>query len=422
MFLAMLLFVAPSASFAQESRPDDAQQTTEPAETDRIVEGRPALYSVKRVAHPLTWVEMAFKPIWRSADSGWIQKLIARKPATEKTSGVRYGVDGMGSGSGFGPQVTLFHKDFLGRGIDVQVPLLYTFKRYQMYQFRASVPMASETFVKRLSFDFGAGYSSRAQDSFFGIGNESSADNETQFRTVTREASAGLTAKINDEWASSVRTVYQRVGVTKPTVGLSTQQNFDNSSVPGLFGATLGSLVFSIGRDNQTIDNKTFKGGSDQLEISFNDGLNGDVFRYWRYRLDSQHFIWLTNDGRKLLALRGLVETNRTSAGHDIPFFEMPVLGTRQTLRGFDNFRFRDKTAAALSLEYRYRIWSNIDFGLFVDEGQVAPQLGDLALSRFHTGYGARLFFWPKATLPISIDYGRSGEQWRVYLSINPKF
>jgi hypothetical protein len=418
----MLFFVASVAtSYAQEALPDDAKRSPEPAQAERVVEDRPALYSVKRTMHPLTWVEAAFKPAWRYAESGWIQKLIAQKPATEKTSGVRFGVDGVGMASGFGPRVTFYHKDFLGRGIDLQVPLVYTFKRYQMYQFNASVPIASDSFVQRLSLDIGTGYSSRARDSFFGIGNNSQLQDETQFRTITRAASAGFTATLNEDWSSTIRTVYQRVGVTRPTTGVSTQERFD-ASVPGLFGATIGSVVFAIRRDNQVRDDKTFKGGSDQLEISFNDSLGEEPFRYWRYRFDSQHFFWLTNDGRKVLALRGLVETNRASAGHEVPFFELPVVGARQNLRGFDNFRFRDKTAAALTLEYRYRIWPAIDLGLFVDEGQVAPRLGDLALNRFHTGYGARLFFWLKPTFPISVDYGRSAETWRMYISFNPKF
>jgi hypothetical protein len=91
-------------------------------------------------------------------------------------------------------------------------------------------------------------------------------------------------------------------------------------------------------------------------------------------------------------------------------------------LRGFENFRFRDKSALALTLEYRYRIWRLMDWGLFVDEGQVAPQLGDMAWNRFHTGYGARIFLWPKPNLPISFDYGRSNETWRFYINVNKAF
>jgi len=313
-----------------------------------------------------------------------------RKPDTDKVSGVKFGVGSAGTSSGFGPSVTFFHKDFLGRSIDVEIPLVYTYSQYQVYQFNASMPIGSGKSPDRLSFDLGTGYSSRARDDFFGIGNDSNRDDERQVRLVTRSASAGITANLNDHWKSQFHGVYRSVGVTKPTTGWSAQDHFDSTSVPGLFsGARLSSFVFSIGRDTEQLNNKSYTGGTDQFELSFNHSVDGGDYAYWRYHFDSQHFFPVSSDGRKLIAARGLVETNVTTGGHTMPFFDMPTLGSSSTVRGFENFRFRDKTALAMSLEYRYRIWPALDWGLFIDEGQVAPRLGDLGLDRFHTGYGA---------------------------------
>src|SRR5207253_8487954 len=103
----------------------------------------------------------AVKPVFRSAESGRLNTLITRKPDDSKVSGVKSGVDGDGTGSSLGPLVTFFHKDLLGKGIDVEVPLLYTLRRYQLYQFSASVPLVRESFVNRLSFDVGSMYDSR---------------------------------------------------------------------------------------------------------------------------------------------------------------------------------------------------------------------------------------------------------------------
>ena len=423
--LLLLIFLFGTLSqdvWAQEAPPDEPQQTEEQAQTERIVEDRPPLYSIKRGGHPLTWLEVAFKPVLRSAEGGSIRNLASRKSTSEKTSGIRFGFDGAGSGSGFGPEVTFFHKNFLGRNVDVELPLLYTYKRYEVYQLNAHMPVASQRFYGALSFDLGAGYRSRPQDDFYGFGNDSSVDNETQFRTVAREMSAGLSAKLSDYSTAGIHGVYSRVGVTAPTSGVSAQDYFDSSSTPGLQGGvTLRSLVFSIGRDNQQREKNAFRGGADRLEVSFNDGAGGE-FQYWRYRLTSQHFFPLSSDARKVIAVRALLETNQTTSGHSIPFFNMPALGSGQTLRGFQTSRFRDKTALALSLEYRYRIWPMIDVGLFVDEGQVAPKLGDLAMNGFHTGYGVRLFVWPKENSPITFDYGRSGEMWRFYVNFKPRF
>ena len=425
LLIAILIVIPATVARAQESLPGGAPSAEEPDtsdNSDRIVAGRPALYSLKRAAHPLTWIDAAFRPAFRSAEDGSIHRLIMRKPDTDKVSGVKFGAGSAGTSSGYGPLVTFFHKDFLGRGINVEVPLVYTYSQYQVYQFNASVPLRSGPSADRLRFDLGAGYTSRARDDFFGLGNDSNRDDERQVRMVTRDASAGLTANLDEHWNSRIRWVYRNVGVTKPTTGWSTQDHFDSASVPGLFGAALTSFVFSIGRDTQQVENKQFKGGADRFELSFNRSIDGGNFAYWQYRLDSQHFFPVSGDGRKVIAARGFVETNVPTAGHLMPFFDMPALGSGSTIRGFENFRFRDKTALAMSLEYRYRIWPSIDWGLFLDEGQVAPQLGDLGFDRFHTGYGVRMFVWAKPDLPISLDLGRTRESWRLYLSINTRF
>jgi hypothetical protein len=76
----------------------------------------------------------------------------------------------------------------------------------------------------------------------------------------------------------------------------------------------------------------------------------------------------------------------------------------------------------AIGLEYRYRIWRALDWGLFVDRGQVAPQPGDFAWNQLHTGYGVRLFVFPAPKLPITVDLGRSNEKLRLYVNFNPSF
>jgi len=438
LFLTTVVLVGPAVAVCgQEVSPGGltAEEQTVPAEEQkvledsaahsqqggRIVERRPPFYSFKQAIHPLTWLGAAPKPVFRSVANGRLNWLLPQKSGSEKISGISFGLGSVGPNSGYGPLVTLYHKDFLGRGIDLELPLVYTYARYDLYQFTATVPLASETFVKRLAFDFGTSYSSRSSDSFFGIGNDTPREDEVQVRTVSREATVGVSAKLNDNWNTGIHVRYRRVGVTSPLTGTSAQKEFAGLAVPGLFtGGDLASLVFSVARNTESPENNSFQGGGDEFEISFNEGR--DSFGYWRYRFNSRHFFPVSDDGRKVIAARGFLETNRTLPGHSIPFFDMPTIGSVSTVRGYENFRFRDNSALAFSLEYRYRIWPWMDWGLFLDEGQVAPRLGDFGLSRFHTGYGARLFFWPKPNLPISVDLGRSRESWLLYLNVNPKF
>ena len=409
---------------AQESLPPEEipsaestkpAESLEPASTERIVEGRPTLYTIKRVLHPLSWPDAALRPVFKSSESGFINRLLVNKPQPKY---VRFGVTGVGTGSGFGPVVTPFHNNALGKGIQIEAPLLYTYRGYESYQFKASVPLATQSLVETLSFDLGTAYKSRTMDQFFGIGNDSLVGDETQFRTVTREASAGFTANVNEHWTTGVWGVFRSIGVTEPAKGLSLHDHFSSSAVPGFSGDSLGSVIFSVGRNTQVVEDNAFKGGIDQLDLSFNNSVRGGDSRYWRYRFTSQHFIPLTSDARKVIAVRALLEGNQGR----VPFFDMPILGTASTLRGYENFRFRDKSALALTVEYRYRIWPRLDWGIFMDQGQVAPHLGDMGWNQFHSAYGMRLFVWAKPTTPISFDYGRSGETWRLYVNFSPRF
>src|SRR6266481_6391504 len=64
----------------------------EPANGDRIVSGRPPLYTFKRDINPLTWFEWGVAPIFRAAESGWIHRLATRPPAPEKTAGIKFAI------------------------------------------------------------------------------------------------------------------------------------------------------------------------------------------------------------------------------------------------------------------------------------------------------------------------------------------
>jgi hypothetical protein len=117
-----------------------------------------------------------------------------------------------------------------------------------------------------------------------------------------------------------------------------------------------------------------------------------------------------------------MAETNQEKGGSSVPFFDLPYIGSWKTMRGFEDYRYRDKSALALGLEYRYRIWRALEWAWFVDRGQVAPEPGDFAWNRFHTGYGTRLIMLPTPKFPIGVDIGRSNEKWRLYINFNPSF
>jgi outer membrane protein assembly factor BamA len=412
-------FVLPLS--AQEAPPDTTADQNDQQQTERIVDGRPRLYFLERAMHPVTWIEAGVRPIIRSAESGRLHKLATRPRDDTKISGVKLGFGGMGPGSGLGPRITLFHKNLFARGVDVEVPLLVTYRGYEDYRFKVSAPLISDGAADRVNFEIGSGYSSRRGDDFYGIGNDSSVDDRSRFRTVTRDATVGLSAKFDHEWKSGFHLGYRNVGVTDPVGAANAQDVFRNAGIAGLFtGASLRTVALSMERDTTDEKRLESEGGRERVEVSLNEGIGKGDFSYWKYRFDFEHYFPLSRDSRTVVLVRGLAETNQEKGGSQIPFFDLPSLGDWDTLRGFSNYRFRDKSALALGVEYRYRIWQALDWGLFLDEAQVAPEPGDFGIKRFHTGYGARLIVFPKSDRLFSFDVGHSKEGWRVYFNFNP--
>jgi outer membrane protein assembly factor BamA len=216
---------------------------------------------------------------------------------------------------------------------------------------------------------------------------------------------------------------HRNTGITAPRGDVSTQDRFSEFEVPAL---STGADTFSSGVrfdwDTKDKDQYATAGGLRRLEVSLNTGTAASPFRYWKSRLELQQFFKLVNDPRKIIALRAAVETNQEQAGDRIPFFNLARIGSWDTVRGLDTFRYYDKSAAYYGVEYRFGIWHVLDSALFVDQGQVAPEPGDFSFRRFHTGYGARLIVLPKPDRPVSVEFGRSGNTWRLYVSANRGF
>jgi hypothetical protein len=133
--------------------------------------------------------------------------------------------------------------------------------------------------------------------------------------------------------------------------------------------------------------------------------------------------------------LHGQLSTSTPRAGHVIPFYLMPTLGgfellrspgdetigsdgTLATLRGFTNYRFRDRHLVLLQAEYRIPLWGPIDVSLFGDAGKVASRRDDLDLTdlRRNMGVGLSIMRGPQTAVRLDVGFG-GGEGTRLFLT-----
>jgi len=392
-----------------------------PAEGSRIVAHRPPLYFIKRVVHPVSWLEGGIFPVLRLAErlGGNVSGDTKKEP---RESGIKFGAKGLGGSTGFGPMIKPYHNNLFNTGIRAEASAVVTYKMYQAFGARADFPLVSG---QDSGVDIGilGGYLSRPSDSFYGLGNNTPATNESRFRTVSRTVGAGLKMRLSKSSSAGVESGFRSIGVTEPRTGKPMAVVFQDENVPGqMTGATMNVSTAFLERNTKDHPSWAESGGLQRVEATLAEGQRGGDYSYWRYRLELQQFLPLTEDHRKVIALRADVETNRDKGGSVVPFFDMATIGGSSTVRGFRTNRFTDKSALTLSAEYRYRIWRYFDWGFFLDAGQVASEIGDFAMDNFHTGYGVSFFARSEKRRGVIIDLARSREAWMVYLDFSPLF
>ncbi len=124
--------------------------------------------------------------------------------------------------------------------------------------------------------------------------------------------------------------------------------------------------------------------------------------------------------GNWVIDLAAHVWTTDASDGNSVPFFLLPTLGGSDYLRGFSDYRFRDRHAMLLSAQYRWYAQEFVDGVIFYDAGKVAPTRGDLDFKHLEHDVGIGVnFHSPGATvLRIQVAHGREGN--RLILAFSP--
>ena len=106
----------------------------------------------------------------------------------------------------------------------------------------------------------------------------------------------------------------------------------------------------------------------------------------------------------------------------EVPFYLMETLGGGSTIRGFREYRFRDARTLLMSAEYRWELWTYLDFALFADAGKVFSESSDLDLHDLETAVGFGLRGHGPGGTVIRFDLARSREAIKVHIGGGPSF
>ena len=131
--------------------------------------------------------------------------------------------------------------------------------------------------------------------------------------------------------------------------------------------------------------------------------------RFQRHTIDLRKYVPITPTNRLALRIQTLFTSQ--SGREEIPFFMLPTAGGTDTVRGFHQYRFRDRNAMILNAEYRRPGWKFLDVVAFADAGRVFSNPGNLGLKNLHgsVGGGTRLKFGGRVFFGIDIGVGSEG-------------
>lgn len=145
--------------------------------------------------------------------------------------------------------------------------------------------------------------------------------------------------------------------------------------------------------------------------------------RYSFRRLDAevqQHFPFLRK--KRVISFRALVSLTDTNPGQSVPFFMMHEVGGADSLRGYREFRFRDRNLIVMNLEYLWEAFSGLDMAIFGDAGKVASRRRDIDLSDLESDVGFGFRFNSIKSVFLRIDIGFSQEGTRFFFKFGPAF
>jgi outer membrane protein assembly factor BamA len=118
------------------------------------------------------------------------------------------------------------------------------------------------------------------------------------------------------------------------------------------------------------------------------------------------------------LALRASVTS--ADPGEAVPFFLMPSLGGGSALRGYENYRFRDRHSLLFTAEYRWYAQEFLEMALFYDAGKVTARRADLDFDGLKSDFGIGLRLHGPQTTLVRAEVAKGREGLRFILSFNP--
>lgn len=357
------------------------------------------VYPWRVVTYPIKLTTLGLGAGIVALDEGGAIKALARLLAPPPTLVGFTPAASAGGSAGFGLGGTLYDKHFLGRSGEAQLRYEGTFSG--AHKTSLGYRLGGGT---RRQLDFVLGYRYRPYARFFGIGPNSRPTDQTLFAQQIGWVGAAYRRGLGTHLTGELELLGSQILAGGTDFDLSDGTRY----LPDVFGGahlppgyrknSRGvSLAFSLAHDNTPETGRPERGGLRRATASWFESFGDLDADFWTFRAEAQQFLplWFS---QRALALRGFVSYIDPTGSDPVPFQRYNYNDTPDNLRGYREYRFRDRGLAILSAEYRWPIWADrtadgpgMDMYLLTDVGQVFGNFHQITLPNMTVSYGGGL-------------------------------
>ncbi len=276
----------------------------------------------------------------------------------------------------------------------------------------------------RYSVNFGASFFKNATSRFFGVGQETSVSQETNYTAREARANWRFGVHVNEVTQISVGQRIRQVSLQRGATDLP----FTGEQFPTIDGVQGVSLILGHRATFYYDTRNNLVSPTDGMAVTAyaeaNQNLNnGDHPVYSRYAIEAKK-LFPSESKRAILIVRADLQA---TIGTQVPFFEQSSLGGQNNLRGFGVDRFIDKHLVALSIEERIHlvrtkiagVTADFEMAPFLDTGQVFSNFKDVNFKDYRMTPGIGFRGMVKPNVVGRIDYGYSREGGAVFAGLD---
>jgi outer membrane protein assembly factor BamA len=301
---------------------------------------------------------------------------------------------------GTGGGLTIGHGSFFGPGNKVKIRWQSTTNSSHKLSLGGYFSGSGKT-----TLQLGGGWRVRPNARYFGIGPLAAESDESRFLQEMSWAGASVDRKIGSGFSFEIGGMYSTVGnrgpetdEPEPPLAELFAEDLQAGRIPGYGQRSDGwTASFSLTHDNTGETGRPDRGGLRRVKASYFTGVGGGDVGFWTYRAEIQQFLPLWT-ARRALALRTHLSWIENTGDDPVPFQRLLTNDDPDLLRGYDDYRWRDRGLAALTVEYRWPVWTyclppgaGVDAYLFTDIGQVFGDLEEISGGNLTESFGGGL-------------------------------